>query len=90
MMKIHRKINHADSSNRRLAKINVRGSCNCSKHKCIADTSSIRRSAVACRTDTGEDVAQDYPVIRPRAALRRGFKQHWKLSLYSKKDLTEG
>jgi len=32
----------------------------------------------------------DYPVIRPGAALRQGFKQHWKLSLYSKEDLKEG
>lgn len=70
LWKIHRKINHAGPFNRRLTEINVRGSCNHSKHKCIADTGSIRRSAVACRTDTGMDVARDYPVIRPGAALR--------------------
>lgn len=34
------------------------------KHECIADTRSIKRSAIACKTDTEGRIVRDYPVIR--------------------------
>lgn len=86
--KISRRDQSRNSLNRRSAEIHLRGDCSRSrKHKCIADAGSIRRSAIACKTDTGEGIARDYPVIFLGAALRRRFKQHWKLSLYLKEDL---
>jgi len=58
------------ASNRDSPGIKLRGSCARSrKHKCIADAGSIRRSAIACKTDTERGIDRDYPVICPGAGL---------------------
>lgn len=88
LQKIRRKINHANPFNRRLAEIKEAAAIAVNIN--ALQTRAPLEEVPSLVEPILEGDARDYPVIRPGAARRRGFKQHWKLSLYSKEDLTEG